>query len=99
MIRRELWAIVDDERGQYDERTKMAALKELADLEFKGLHAAQSLGLAYKHPVKVEQTIEERAPKTVKRVRHLLLTGQLNALYDVMNDGVDFDSKYGAPRD
>ncbi len=48
MIRRELWQIVDDESGAYSERAKLNALSELADLEFKGLKAALSLGLAYK---------------------------------------------------
>lgn len=94
MIRRELWTIVDDETGQYSERVKLAALKEIADLEFKGLKAAQSLGLAYTQPVKVEETVDARNAERIKRIQHLMLRGELRALYDVYNDDPDFERKY-----
>ncbi len=45
------------------------------------------------------RTKRDRAPLTVERIERMLLTGQLPALYDACNDGVDFDEKYGAPCD
>jgi len=41
------------------------------------------------------ETLDRRAPDTVKRLEYLLLTGQLEALCDTYNDEVDFESKYG----
>jgi hypothetical protein len=55
-VRRQLWSIIDG-RGDFegaDIKTRLKALIQAADLEFRILETAQSLGAIHKEPLKLD---------------------------------------------